>query len=217
MFTFYKYIIRHNPTDQELRSYMKENSTSIWKNHTWVDDVSFNTVGPTDNGSLISMMEAAAEDYYEDEESDYSQSYAVNLVVLWNLSISHCQSQPVAQRCQARFNIVICLIVLICNGVKVVCIFLAARGKRKDIFLTTGDALSSFLRRPDMATKDKCLMYSPTGGRQSLTHTLSRVENWIRSASRRKDLQSSNEAAIPLTATVDANQRRIIVSSCKDA
>ncbi|KAJ6020960.1 hypothetical protein N7540_006464 [Penicillium herquei] len=208
MFTFFKYIIQHNPTDQELRSFMKDNSTSIWRNQTWAGDVSFNTVGPTDNGTLISMMAAAAEDYYESEEADYSQTYEVDAIMPWNVSISYCQSQPVIPRCQARFSIVICLIVLICNGIKVACIFLAARRTRKDIFLTTGDALSSFLCRPDVATKDKCLMYSPTGGRRSWTHTLSRVENWRRLVSGRKQIQSPNKAAIPMTSRGDATQRR---------
>ncbi|KAJ5632791.1 hypothetical protein N7490_009130, partial [Penicillium lividum] len=188
---------------------MKDNSTSLWRNITWPGNVSFNTVGPTDNGTLISTIAAAADYFYEEEEADYYQKYEVNPVVPWNVSISHCQSQPAAPRCQVRFNIGICLIVLICNGTKVACIFLAARRKRKDVFLTIGDALSSYLRRPDMATKGRCLMYSPAGGRQPWTLTQSRIENWIRSASRRKTLPDSNEAAIPLTSAVDATRRMV--------
>ncbi|KGO39900.1 Peptidase C78, ubiquitin fold modifier-specific peptidase 1/ 2 [Penicillium expansum] len=42
--------------------------------------------------------------------------------------------------------------------VKLICALLAARENRKDIFLTTGDAIASFLAKPDPATEGACLL-----------------------------------------------------------
>lgn len=73
-------------------------------------------------------------------------------------SIDHCMTLPVEETCQLFFSPPICLIVIGCNIVKLICALLAARENRKDIFLTTGDAIASFLAKPDPATERVCLL-----------------------------------------------------------
>ncbi|KAJ5373602.1 hypothetical protein N7517_005608 [Penicillium concentricum] len=73
-------------------------------------------------------------------------------------SIDHCMTLPAKETCQLFFSPPICLIVIGCNIVKLICALLAARENRNDIFLTTGDAIASFLAKPDPATKGACLL-----------------------------------------------------------
>ncbi|KAL4875002.1 hypothetical protein BJY04DRAFT_211669 [Aspergillus karnatakaensis] len=72
--------------------------------------------------------------------------------------IDHCLSHRTEERCQLRFSPPICLVVISCNIVKILCMFLAARDDRDDILLTVGDAISSFLTRPDPATEGAGLL-----------------------------------------------------------
>ncbi|KAJ5426577.1 hypothetical protein N7465_001647 [Penicillium sp. CMV-2018d] len=65
---------------------------------------------------------------------------------------------PVKETCQLFFSPPICLIVIGCNIVKLICALLAARENRKNIFLTIGDAIASFLAKPDPATEVVCLL-----------------------------------------------------------
>ncbi|ODM21052.1 hypothetical protein SI65_04105 [Aspergillus cristatus] len=74
------------------------------------------------------------------------------------LSVDYCLSQKVEEECQLLFSLPICIIVILCNIVKIVCMFMTAHDPRKEIFLTVGDAISSFLNRPDMTTEGNCLL-----------------------------------------------------------
>ncbi|OJJ03883.1 hypothetical protein ASPVEDRAFT_891047 [Aspergillus versicolor CBS 583.65] len=69
----------------------------------------------------------------------------------WSDSVDY--TQHASQHCQFYFSPAICIAVIACNMVKVFCMYLAARTDHKEIFLTVGDALSSFLDRPDPNTK----------------------------------------------------------------
>lgn len=74
------------------------------------------------------------------------------------LSVDYCLSQKVEEECQLLFSLPICIIVILCNIIKVVCMFMTAHDGRKEIFLTVGDAISSFLSRPDSTTEGQCLL-----------------------------------------------------------
>ncbi|QRD86480.1 hypothetical protein F9C07_7328 [Aspergillus flavus] len=65
---------------------------------------------------------------------------------------------PDSVHCQIYFSPAICVAVIACNIVKVYCMYMTARTDHKEIFLTVGDALSSFLDRPDPTTKGHCLL-----------------------------------------------------------
>ncbi|OJJ85461.1 uncharacterized protein ASPGLDRAFT_1513942 [Aspergillus glaucus CBS 516.65] len=109
------------------------------------------------------------------------------------LPVDHCLSQKVEEKCQLLFSLPICLTVIFCNVIKVVCMFATAYDDRKSIFLTVGDAVSSFLRNPDATTEGRCLLGKSdvTKGRQSWPNDLSAEKptnllnnkRWIRSVS----------------------------------
>lgn len=64
-------------------------------------------------------------------------------------SIDYCLSQKVEERCQLMYSPLICTVVIIFNLIKVICILLTIQQRRQDLFLTVGDAISSFLKCPD--------------------------------------------------------------------
>ncbi|KAL4785975.1 hypothetical protein BJX76DRAFT_355568 [Aspergillus varians] len=75
--------------------------------------------------------------------------------------VQHCLTVPVEETCQLVFSPVIALIVIACNVVKLICTIVTARDGREDVFLTTGDAIASFLARPDPTTEGSCLLSKP--------------------------------------------------------
>ncbi|KAL4757010.1 uncharacterized protein BDW70DRAFT_153695 [Aspergillus foveolatus] len=101
--------------------------------------------------------------------AEYIQSNILNRA-LENLSLgdcytidswvypSYCLVKLNKTNCQLYFHLPICLVVISCNIVKLVCMYMAARIRQKQILFTLGDALASFLDRPDTMTRGKCLM-----------------------------------------------------------
>jgi hypothetical protein len=63
--------------------------------------------------------------------------------------IDYCLSQKVSERCQLMYSPLVCMVVIIFNIIKVICILLTIQQRRKDLFFTVGDAMSSFLKFPD--------------------------------------------------------------------
>lgn len=64
-------------------------------------------------------------------------------------AIDYCLSQKVEERCQLMYSPSICMVVIIFNLIKVICILFTIQQRRQDLFLTVGDAISSFLQCPD--------------------------------------------------------------------
>lgn len=75
-----------------------------------------------------------------------------------NYSLDGCLRQTVEERCRLLYNLPICVTIIGCAIVKVVCMFLAARLDREEPLLTIGDAVASFLTRPDPTTAGMCSM-----------------------------------------------------------
>jgi hypothetical protein len=74
------------------------------------------------------------------------------------ISVDHCLSQKTPEECYLFYQLPIALAIIICNLIKVICIWLLLRIDRRDLFLTVGDAISSFLQRPDPTTKQWCTL-----------------------------------------------------------
>ena len=119
------------PQANELQRYL--NDATHWKDSSWAKNTEIHDMG------FACALET------------------VN-PVLPVTSVDYCLSQKVEEKCQLLFSLPICITVIICNAVKIVCMLVTARDDRKEIFLTVGDAISSFLRRPDRNTKDRCLL-----------------------------------------------------------
>ena len=74
--------------------------------------------------------------------------------VYGNTTIDHCLSRITQPACQLNFSLRIALAVLVCNVGKLIAMTLAFRSPARNLFLTIGDAVASFLRKEDAATKD---------------------------------------------------------------
>ncbi|KAL1629800.1 hypothetical protein SLS56_005196 [Neofusicoccum ribis] len=84
------------------------------------------------------------------------EAHASNWTV-YGYRIRYCQSESVDPKCRLNFNLPVLVIVIVFNAIKVVCICFVARRMRDQPMITLGDAVASFLRSPDAATKGMCL------------------------------------------------------------
>jgi len=109
-------------------------------------------------------------------------AYAANLEFVTTLNgtesaprgIEYCLSQQVPEVCKVGFTVYIMLIVVICNLLKVATMIASFWVLDDTPLVTIGDALSSFLEKPDETTKDRCLMEA----RSSITKPDLNGEKW---------------------------------------
>ncbi|KAJ5094409.1 hypothetical protein N7456_010270 [Penicillium angulare] len=107
--------------------------------------------------------------------SDYSNGYSCALSTTFNSDgyysysnmlvagsdeneLGSCYAQKVSPACQLGCSLPIGLVVLACICLKLLCVVITAMEQRKEIILTIGDAIASFLRRTDPYTVNNCLM-----------------------------------------------------------
>jgi len=75
-----------------------------------------------------------------------------------NRTVQHCYSLPSGEHCKLQFSTKLIYTIVVLNLVKAVLMFLCAFGwKSEPPLLTVGDAICSFLQRPDLQTEDMCL------------------------------------------------------------
>lgn len=113
-----------------------------------------------------------------------------------NYTINECLTIKVGEHCQLLYSPPICIAIALTALVKVAAMFLAARvgRNRSPPLLTVGDAISSFISRPDPTTGDLCWLSSKyvrkgtwTGTRENSTPTynsLSKPQFWSRAVTR---------------------------------
>ena len=104
------------------------------------------------------------QDYVYD--SSYSYCFQVISAVIANaqnwkpddFSAQYCLSERVPGTCGFNMNLIIVLVVVICNAGKLAGMLYVAFGSLEDPLITVGDAVSSFLVSPDHTTRDMCLV-----------------------------------------------------------
>ncbi|PYH29891.1 uncharacterized protein BO87DRAFT_410151 [Aspergillus neoniger CBS 115656] len=114
-------------------------------------------------------------------------------------SVEYCLSRKLTEQCELQFSPAICLVVIVCNIIKVLCMSLTALSNRTDIFLTVGDAVASFLSRPDPSIERMGLV--------SRSNLFSGPQPW---PSFRRDylqLAVKDTSRLPLWATLPPRQR----------
>ncbi|RAK99587.1 uncharacterized protein BO80DRAFT_384743 [Aspergillus ibericus CBS 121593] len=122
------------PSEYYLQQFL-DNAT-YWQNSTWAQDVRLRA---TDEEACSADI-----NFFSVSTSSTSQTA---------YPVEYCLSLKTAEHCELQFSPAICLVVIACNVVKFLCMLLTARCDRKDIFLTVGDAMASFLSRPDPTTE----------------------------------------------------------------
>ena len=79
-----------------------------------------------------------------------------------NYTANGCLAVKAKPHCQLIYSPPICLVILLASAIKVAAIFLAAYvdRHRSPPLLTVGDAIASFLTRPDPSTRNQCWLSS---------------------------------------------------------
>lgn len=144
--TLSTFMLRENPSEAQLGDFL--NTSSNWQNSSWASGISFRIDGPTN----------PIEGYYGRVQCYCSHS--PELGIDSNITVSGCMTSDAEQHCGLYFSLPISLAVIACNIVKFLCMYATAKTKRRDIFLTVGDAVSSFLDRPDERTRRDFLLPS---------------------------------------------------------
>ncbi|CAG7928561.1 unnamed protein product [Penicillium olsonii] len=78
------------------------------------------------------------------------------------VTVDHCLSQKTGEACGLFYQVPIAFTIIICSLIKVACMWILLRTDRFDLFLTIGDAISSFLQSSDLTTKGWCTLSSDT-------------------------------------------------------
>ena len=71
--------------------------------------------------------------------------------------IDYCLSKRVGEHCKLQFSVPIMIVVIICNMIKTVCMTMISWKQYPEPLVTLGDAIVSFLDRPDVITKRNCM------------------------------------------------------------
>lgn len=106
-------------------------------------------------------------------------------------SVAYCLSKRVGEHCKLQCSLTIMIVVIVCNMIKTVCMAMISWKQDPKPLVTLGDAIASFLDRPDVTTKRNCI-----AGRTRFEGTrywglfLSRWHpkhlRWFRAASRKR-------------------------------
>jgi hypothetical protein len=97
---------------------------------------------------------------YEDDLPVCRLSLAQAAAASWTLashSISYCMVEPTEERCRLSFSVAIMVVVIISNIAKVVVMLLTFWKLKEPPLVTVGDAVASFLDKPDPSTVGICL------------------------------------------------------------
>ncbi|KAJ5752735.1 hypothetical protein N7520_009652 [Penicillium odoratum] len=111
-------------------------------------NVTSKTSGDDDNFACVSPVDIA---YDESGYGSYGDVYSTN-------TAQGCIRIPTEEKCELLYSPTIAIIVSLCSLVKVVAMFFAARISRfrSAPLLTLGDAVVSFMKRPDPTTDGMC-------------------------------------------------------------
>lgn len=74
------------------------------------------------------------------------------------MAVDTCLSEVLPQKCQLRATTQILLVVLVLNGIKIVAMCLTLFLMQDTPLITVGDAIASFVTRPDRASEHSCLI-----------------------------------------------------------
>lgn len=85
------------------------------------------------------------------------QKNAAVWTIAGGAKVKYCLSEKVNEHCKLQFSLQLCLIVIITCLFKSILMFAVAFFCDEQPLMTTGDAISSFMARPDPYTKDLCM------------------------------------------------------------
>ncbi|EEA25403.1 hypothetical protein TMatcc_006373 [Talaromyces marneffei ATCC 18224] len=126
-----------NPTLEQMQSFVRNR---IWSNETFGDALVI-------NASCLDKEWLSADSFIA-KPPQRKLAFPVD----------HCLSQYVDEQCQLLYNMPIGVVIIICNLLKVMCLSFLVNIDRRNLFLTVGDAISSYFQNPDPLTKGWCML-----------------------------------------------------------
>ncbi|PYI08667.1 hypothetical protein BO78DRAFT_395531 [Aspergillus sclerotiicarbonarius CBS 121057] len=126
-----------NPTLEQMKSFIH---TRTWSNKTFADSLTINASCSTDD-----WIPADAFMYGAPQRKIA-------------FPIDHCLSENTGGQCRLLYHMPIGVVMIICILLKVGCLFFLVNIDRRSLFLTVGDAISSYLQNPDPLTKGWCML-----------------------------------------------------------
>lgn len=87
-----------------------------------------------------------------------SYDHPASLKIASDLTYIDCLSEISLQICQVQFSQTILYIVIACNVVKIALMMMILWRLNHETLVTVGDAIKSFIQRPDITTEDCCLV-----------------------------------------------------------
>lgn len=106
--------------------------------------------------------------------------------------IEYCLSEPIPERCACTANVPIIAVVLVCNFIKLVAMYIVATRLHDSPLITIGDAIESFLDSPEPSTEGICL----------LSRDQVRRKVWPSSSNNDDNNNSTSLRPVPLTASL---------------
>jgi hypothetical protein len=77
---------------------------------------------------------------------------------LLGLRVNKCFSERTGQNCKLNFSVPLVVVVIVFNAIKALALLVGISQLRNDPMLTVGDAVASFLQRPDPSSLNMCLI-----------------------------------------------------------
>ena len=71
--------------------------------------------------------------------------------------LEYCLSVPAEEHCKLQFSLAIMIVVIVCNLIKTFCMGTIAWKQDPEPLVTLGDAIASFMDRPDVTTEGNCI------------------------------------------------------------
>ncbi|QMW25983.1 hypothetical protein G4B84_001228 [Aspergillus flavus NRRL3357] len=90
--------------------------------------------------------------------SDVKDQVSKNSWYVDRYRVGYCLAELPPQRCKLEYSVPLAIIVIVFNLVKAIIIGYTAASATKKPILTTGDAVASFMQKPDEFTRGQCLL-----------------------------------------------------------
>jgi hypothetical protein len=103
----------------------------------------------------LSNMSLISWNGYDKDLVDHSFGNLSIADTFYNVT-SCCGKPTMSTPCKLKFDIVVILVVIICNALKEICMFLVVLKANNYPLITLGYAIASFLEHPDPTTKNIC-------------------------------------------------------------
>ncbi|KAJ5164845.1 uncharacterized protein N7500_006675 [Penicillium coprophilum] len=152
--------------------------------------------GPSLVGNTVTVQAIpfASKDAGVNDSIECTNGY--DALAVKNYTVNECLVMKVGEHCQLLYSPPICIAIALAAFAKVIAMFLAARvgRNRSPPLLTIGDAISSFISRPDPTTNNLCWLSSTHVRKGTWTRTreasapvyrsLSKPGSWLRAVTR---------------------------------